>query len=135
VRRGSGDAFGPRSHASHGVNLRCRRRPGFDRYRKEQSMPSLANIEGTEVVIRIPLTALPHAAEVAWNDAYERHGLFVEDVEAFAKEFVRYLNDEDEEGTTVLHLAFDKAVINATEQGAFGIGDSADAETPPGRTP
>jgi hypothetical protein len=34
--RSSGDAFGHGSRASHGINLRCCRRPGFDPYRKER---------------------------------------------------------------------------------------------------
>jgi hypothetical protein len=90
-------------------------------------MRELAQIEGEEVVIRVPISGLPHAADVAWNEQYGEHGLFVEDLGEFAKEFVRYLNSEDEEGSTVLHFAFDRAVINATEQGAFGIGDQRDA--------
>lgn len=88
----------------------------------------LANIEGEQVVIRVPISGLPHAASVAWDEQYGDHNLFVENLDEFAKEFVRYLNAEEEDGTTVLHRAFDKAVIEATEQGGFGIGDRKDAE-------
>lgn len=84
-----------------------------------------AKIEGDEIVIRIPIEALPHAAEVAWDQEYgeDEHALYVEDVNEFAKEFVYALLKEDEEGSTVLHFAFGEAVIEATEQGACGIND------------
>ena len=90
----------------------------------------LANLEGDEVVIRIPVSALAHAASVAWDEAYgfEQHTLHVGNLEDFTKEFLTYLNQESETGETVLHAAFDKAIFNATEAGAFGICDGADVK-------
>lgn len=82
-----------------------------------------AKIEGDEIVIRIPIEALPTAAEIAWENTYGESGLYVDDLDEFAKEFLNYLLAENEIGDTLLHVAFDKAVINATEQGAFGIAD------------
>lgn len=47
----------------------------------------------------------------------------------FAKEVVRELNSEDEEGTTAIHKMFDAAFIEAIEQGAEGVEEcSADEE-------
>lgn len=87
-------------------------------------MTELANIEGEEIVIRVPLSALPAAAKVAWDEAFgfEEHTFAVDDVNTFAAEFVRELNAEDEEGTTLIHVALDKAAVNAVENGAEGIG-------------
>lgn len=87
----------------------------------------LANIEGEEIVVRIPLDALPLAASVAWDEHYgfEQHNLVVEDVQAFAKEFVFELNRENEVGDTLLHFAFDKAAFNVAENGGLGIGEGS----------
>lgn len=86
-------------------------------------MNELANIEGEEIVIRIPVAALPGAAQVAWDEQYgfEQHSLRVCDVAAFAKEFVRELNSEAEDGTTLIHIVLDKAAVNAAENGAEGL--------------
>lgn len=88
----------------------------------------LACIEGDEIVVRVPISSLPHAASVAWDEEYgfEDHSLRIDDLDEFAKSFVQYLNDEAEDGTTVLHEAFDKAIVKATEQGAFGIASDDD---------
>jgi hypothetical protein len=43
------------------------------------------------------------------------------DPAAFAKDFVRSLNSEDEEGTTMIHRMCDEAINDAIEQGAEGI--------------
>jgi hypothetical protein len=83
----------------------------------------MAKIEGTEIVIRIPLAALPNAASVAWDDAYGEHDIAVVDLEAFAKDFVLELVREEEDGTTLVHLMLDKAAVKAAENGAFGLSD------------
>lgn len=43
------------------------------------------------------------------------------DPAAFAKDLLRSLHSEDEEGTTVIHRMFDEAINDAIEQGAEGI--------------
>lgn len=86
---------------------------------------SEAKIEGDEIIIRIPKSALPNCAEYAWDTEYgfERHALYVENLDEFTKEFVNALNYENEIGETLITVALDKAIINATENGAFGIND------------
>lgn len=43
------------------------------------------------------------------------------DPAAFAKDLIRSLNSEDEEGTTMVHRMYDEAINDAIEQGAEGI--------------
>ena len=43
------------------------------------------------------------------------------DITAFANSVVYELLDEEEDGTTLVHLMFDKAFNNALERGAQGI--------------
>lgn len=82
-----------------------------------------AAIEGDEIVIRVPIDALPTACQVAWDDRYGDHDLRVVDARAFAEEFVRELNAEEEDGTTLVHLMLDQAAVNAAENGAEGLND------------
>lgn len=84
-----------------------------------------AKIEAGEIVIRVPLAAIPCAALVAFDEQYgfEQHSLEVVDVDVFAGELVLELNRESEDGTTLVHLMLDRAVIRATENGAQGIED------------
>jgi hypothetical protein len=82
----------------------------------------LANIEGSEIVIRVPIETIPYAASAALGDC----GVEVSDLQAAAKSIVRYLNDEDEEGSTPIHFALDKALTQAVEQGEDGFGDYAE---------
>lgn len=42
----------------------------------------------------------------------------VTDTVGFAKEISSELNDEDEEGTTMIHRMFDRAILQAIERGA-----------------
>ncbi len=82
-------------------------------------------IEGNEIVVRMPIDALP----VAWdasplNDHDPDAGNLypVTDAALFAREVVTALSDEEEDGTTLLHRAFDQAMSNAVDQGAEGVG-------------
>ena len=45
----------------------------------------------------------------------------ITDATVFGKELVRALEDEDEEGSTPVHLMLDAAVMSAIENGAEGI--------------
>ncbi|PAQ03691.1 hypothetical protein LRP31_25660 [Mesorhizobium mediterraneum] len=45
----------------------------------------------------------------------------VTDPAAFAKAVYHQLNDEEEDGTTIVHRMFDDAIKEAVEQGAEGI--------------
>ena len=43
------------------------------------------------------------------------------DADAFARAVYHQLNDEEEDGTTIVHRMFDDAIKEAIEQGAEGI--------------
>lgn len=80
--------------------------------------------QNEEIVIRIPVDAIPYCVEVACDEFYgPDHGIHVVDLNEFKKEFLRALEHEEENGDTVLHKAFDKAIINAVEGGAFGLNE------------
>jgi len=48
----------------------------------------------------------------------------VTDEMAFADDVNRALQEEDEDGTTMVHQLLDKAMVKAIEDGAMGIGDN-----------
>lgn len=89
-----------------------------------------AIIEDDIIVIRVPITYLPIIIEGAWalNALDTRFKLT--DAALFAKDLVRALNDENEEGTTMVHKMFDAAINEALEQGADGIEEHEDQEGP-----
>lgn len=80
-----------------------------------------AIIEDGSIVIRIAIDALPMIVEGSWASGGMGTRYKVTDAAAFAADLVRELNDESEDGTTRIHRMFDKAIINAIEQGAEGI--------------
>lgn len=88
--------------------------------------PPLAKIEGDEIVIRVPLAAIPHAAQLALSEhgystddnAWTR--IEITDPRAFAADMCRAMNDESEDGSTRVHLLLDAAVCIAYEQGSEG---------------
>jgi len=85
----------------------------------------LAKIEGAELVIRIPVEAFAIAPLVAFDRhfGFGEHSYAIADVEVFAREVVRELNDEAEDGTTAVHLMLDRACIRAVENGAEGVSE------------
>jgi len=82
----------------------------------------LASIEGDDIVIRFPVagieTALKHMPDPPY--VYGEEPKFT-DLPTFAKEFVRELNREAEDGTTLVHIALDAALTRAIENGAEGV--------------
>src|SRR5665213_1773903 len=80
-----------------------------------------AVIEDGAIVIRIALEALPMIVEGSWAAGYMDTRYKVTNTAEFSSDLVHELNDESEDGTTRIHLMFDKAIENAIEQGAFGI--------------
>jgi len=88
----------------------------------------MAKIERKSIVVRVPVKALASAVEqtLAAGKIWQR--LKITNAEAFAEDFVRALNDEDETGETLVHAMLDKAIINAFEQGADGIEEHEDQE-------
>ena len=88
-------------------------------------MTYLANREGDDIVIRVPVAALPDAALVAFDEAwgFEQHTVKVVDADAFAKELIHQLNKEAENGDTAIHTMLDKACVWAAEDGAEGLSE------------
>lgn len=82
----------------------------------------MAKIEGDEIVIRLSFDALVTATEACPAfEPIEDNQPAVTDRAVWAREVVRELNSESEDGTTLVHLMFDKAFLQAAEQGAEGI--------------
>jgi hypothetical protein len=87
-----------------------------------------AFIKGGDIVIRVPIEALPDAYRAAVDLNYIKSGFKVVDAKVFAKDVVSALNDEDEQGATPIHRMFDKAMEEAVEQGAEGVEESDEDE-------
>lgn len=85
-------------------------------------MTELAKIEGDEIVIRIPKSSLSGAA----YQGLDQLGIEDEDEvdwNALAIDMVSELNREEEDGTTLVNLALDQALINAGENGSSALPD------------
>lgn len=92
----------------------------------------LAKIEGDEIVIRIPLAAIPYAASLALSEhgyaideATAETRVVITDTRKFAEDMLRALNEESEDGSTRVHLTLDAAVCIAYEQGSEGAEERA----------
>ena len=90
--------------------------------------PGKAVIEDNAIVIRVPLASLPQVVEGAWALGSLDTRWKLTNVPLFARDFVRELNSEDEEGTTMVHRMFDAAINEALEQGAEGIEEHDDQD-------
>ena len=78
------------------------------------------SIEGDEIVIRIGIKTLETAVKGSpYGEDIE--DFFVTDYRAFALEVVNALKEEDEEGTTPMHVMFDKAFEHVMENGGDGF--------------
>lgn len=86
----------------------------------------LAQIEGGEIVIRIKIDAIPFAASVAFDEQYgfEQHNIAVVDAPLFAKDLLGELQNEKEDGTTLVDEMLDTACVRAAENGAFGLSEA-----------
>lgn len=87
-----------------------------------------AFIENDTITICVQVAALADVVEGWWVSGNSDTRWKVTDPEAFAKEIVRALNEEDEQGNTMIHGMFDDALSNAIEQGADGIEEHEDQE-------
>lgn len=85
-----------------------------------ESAQLTVQIEGDDLVIRIGSALLLHAVQngANWDGTME-----ITDPEKFLGEIVRELESESEDGTTLLHIAFDKAALNAVENGSEYVDD------------
>ena len=85
-------------------------------------------IKNNNLVITISLDTLATAFELSdYNNSFDdklndfKQAFKVTNKVLFAKEVILALEDEEEDGTTLLHQLFDKATENAVENGALGI--------------
>jgi hypothetical protein len=102
--------------------------------------PLVAKVERGEVVIRIGCHTLAHAASFAdWANPYcEDTGDYIRtfaiaDPEAFAREVVRAMTLEEENGASPLTDFLDKAMSDAVDDGAEGLYDG-EVKVPHGQT-
>lgn len=87
-----------------------------------------AFIEDGAIVIRLPLDTFPEVVEACWASMGIPTRLKITDAAKFAKEVCRELNEEQEDGTTPVHLLFDRAIERAFEQGAEGVEEHEDQD-------
>ena len=86
----------------------------------EKLTRELVDIIGDEIVIRFPVSALTIAAPIAW----ERHSpksLRVTDLWNLSREVLNQLQQEKDNGDTLVTDMLDAAVVRAVENGAEGI--------------
>lgn len=87
-----------------------------------------ARIFQNKIVIEVAIPALPTIVEGQWAAGYSEVRYVVTDPKEFATWLVAELNRESEDGTTPIHLLFDKCILEAIEQGAFGIDEHEEQE-------
>jgi hypothetical protein len=80
-------------------------------------------IEGEEIVIRVPVDALPDAAATALDRHYgfDTRSATVVDPQAFALDLLDHLRWEDENGDTLVTRMLDAACLKAEQWGAEGL--------------
>jgi hypothetical protein len=86
-----------------------------------QTTNAQAVIEGNTIVIRVEISSIPMIVEGGWGCGAIGPRMRITDVQAFAKDWVRQLNRESEDGSTPIHRMFDATINEAIEQGAEGI--------------
>ena len=80
--------------------------------------------ENGVISMRLGVKTLAHATNICpelWDAERDRGSYKVTDPAAFAKEVVRKINAEDEQGNTMLTALFDKAIADAINWGAEGV--------------
>lgn len=88
---------------------------------------TICKIEGDDLVIRIPVSAIATAAEYILPDLLQidpmrcEHPVKVTDQVVWADEVVDTLLEEDEIGQTRITKMFNQAFLHALEYGAEGI--------------
>jgi hypothetical protein len=80
-----------------------------------------AVIEGNQIVIRLDIGILPLAVEGGIDMGTITPGGKVVDAGLFALDVVNALNQEEEDGTNIIHLLFDQAFEIALDFGAQGV--------------
>lgn len=80
-----------------------------------------AIVEGSCVVIRVPIANIGAALEGAWASGCQDGRYRLTNPEVFADALVHELNKEDEIGTTAVHKMLDAGMYGAIDQGAEGV--------------
>lgn len=83
--------------------------------------PLEINITDDVLTISIGVGTLAFAVQSSDNQWPEDQ--YIKDPRLFAKEFSHQLNQEEEDGTTPVHLMFDNVALEALEQGAESVFD------------
>lgn len=81
-------------------------------------------IKKKSLVIEVSFDVLKFATEnhpELYEDELDKGRYVVTDVTIFAKEVVRELHKEEEDGTTPVHSLLDKAILDAICNGAQGV--------------
>ena len=102
----------------------------------KQNQPLSVSIKDKQLVVRIGIDVLKTAFEHAtfnnpWDDClldYRKLG-HVSDAQKFAEEFRNALRHEEEDGSTFLTEALDRAMEYAFKQGAEGIEDNPESNS------
>jgi hypothetical protein len=88
---------------------------------KKKGRSAEAYIEGGEIRIRVPIKLIPKIVSCSISAGYMAEGAKVIDATRFAKDIVNALNDEQEDGTTPVHVLLDTAFEKAIEDGSQGV--------------
>jgi|GEM_PF-2354853 len=89
--------------------------------------PLKVTIEDGVLTMRIGVDVIAHAAKLSPRLAHYDHKAGetfepkITDADKFAAEVMTALKDEDDEGSTLIHIALDQAMVNAVDMGAEGI--------------
>lgn len=78
-------------------------------------------IKVEEDVLKISIGTETLFGALSVGRAYGLEGVEITDPGEFIKEFVQALEDEEEDGSTLIHRVFDQAVTNAIDNGALGV--------------
>ena len=89
----------------------------------KKDSPLRCKIEGNELVVRIGIDTLAFAAENMPELFDQKYQIKVCNKKEFAKDAAGELLSEEEDGSSILSDALDKASMAAWENGSFGCHD------------
>jgi hypothetical protein len=87
----------------------------------------LAVLRGDTIVITADLSQIGLCFDMALNQDPNTPDLVISDKAEFANELVYALNDEKENGDTLVHEMLDEAIRKAVDGGAFGVEEATNA--------
>ena len=91
-----------------------------DERTKDPKVPLEAKVERDAIVIRVGRDTVKFATEnhpTFWNPETDTYSLRVADPDEWLRSVVLHINDEREDGSSLLSDLFDKAIEAAAEQG------------------